>query len=167
MDKFTYVAPHPVYLDYLALNLRKADLEELRAASGTHIAPGDILRTARAISDVCEVGLSRETGLPALVRGVAPLGGGVGVIWMVATDELNDSPRYLVEEGKRFVTRNLERYELLYNHVDVRNTGSLNWLEHIGATFDPPAPFGPYGMPFRRFEWRRSGGACPPANPVI
>ena len=157
MDKFTYVAPHPVYLEYLARNLRKADLEEIRAASGTHIDPAELLRIARGVSDVCEVGLSHTTGLPALVRGVAPLGNGAGVIWMVATDEMTEHPRYLVVEGKRFVERNLEKYEMLFNHVDVRNTLSLNWLKHIGATFDPPAPFGPYDMLFQRFEWRREG----------
>lgn len=157
MGKFTYVEPRPAYIEYLALHLRAADVAEIKAASGDDVQVENILHEANRISETCDVGISHRTGLPTLIRGIARLDDSTGVIWMVATDELTEYPRYVLVEGRRFVEHHLANYDVLYNYADVRNTASLNWLERIGFTFDPPAPFGPAGLPFQRFERRRDG----------
>lgn len=42
-------------------------------------------------------------------------------------------------------------FSFVYNYVYVKNTVSIQWLEWIGFSFDPAAPFGIEGEMFHKF----------------
>lgn len=155
--KVTYVKPRRLYVEMLARHLRTADVQEIQAIHGEDCDIEAVLTRAVRVSDQCEVGISHDTGLPTLIRGVAPAcwDETLGAIWMVGTDELFRYRRNLLLEGQQYVTAQLEHYRMLFNFVDVRNQESIRWLRRLGFQFDQPTPHGIMGRNFQRFtRWR-------------
>jgi len=89
-------------------------------------------------------------------QGVIPtslLTGG-GVIWLLGTDDVKRNARGFLEVSPGCLAQIMTRYHHLHNYVDQRNTASIRWLKWMGFEFQPAQPFGPYGLPFHRFEKR-------------
>lgn len=138
--KVTYILPRRLYIEMLARQLRTDDVNEMKAIHGEDVDIEAVLTKAVRMSDDCSVGISHRTGLPVLVRGIAPAvwDPRIAAIWMVGTDELHGYARNLLLEGREYVAGWLREYDLLFNYVDVRNTASIRWLLRLGFTFDDP-----------------------------
>lgn len=134
--------------------LRPKDAEEVIAAGAVSVA--DALARDFAAS------VMRHTveldGLPVAVFGLEPdtVLGESACVWFLGAPELAQMKKTFVRATGPFIAKFLEAYPVLYNYVDARYTETVRWLEAFGARFDPPAPFGPRGVPFRRFVIRRA-----------
>lgn len=87
--------------------------------------------------------------------GIRPIGSlltPVAAPWQLGTEIASAHPIALVNETKRYIHRVRERYAVLVNYVDARNTPSLRYLHAVGFSIDPPAPVGSAGLPFHRFH---------------
>lgn len=60
---------------------------------------------------------------------------GYGVVWYLGSDESFRHPVTLVKGGREFVSKWLEKFNVLYNTVDARNLRHIAWLKRIGFTF--------------------------------
>lgn len=81
---------------------------------------------------------------------------GMGTPWMLSAAEFFEHPRAIARYTRWFLNRMFESYQVLTNWTDMRNRRTLHWLEWAGFTIFEPEPFGAYGLPFHRFEIRRS-----------
>lgn len=139
-------------LTYLAMNLRHQDAEEVRKSTS--------LPVTQTVIDSWEASEMRQlywgkSGKPVAVVGVVPAGRGVGIPWMLGTDEIKDMPLTLYRESKTMLSRIKSRYESLQNLVDAENTVAIEWLEVLGFKFGNPVAFGPFDLPFIPFGWSR------------
>lgn len=134
----------------LAPRLRRSDVEEIWAASAS--GPNDAL--LRAV----EAGGWAGTvdGQVEAIFGVAPLTllGGVGCIYLLGSDAIERHAVPFLRLSRRYVGAMREDYAVLTNWVDARNETSIRWLRWLGFAIMSPAPFGPFGLPFHRFEMR-------------
>ena len=140
------------HIDHVKDNLRRSDREELYATSGKE--------PEKAVIE--SFFMSRKTwsmllnGVPAVVLGVAdfPEVSGVGVPWMVATDDIQKSAvkMAVLRCSKKFVEDLLSMYPHLINFVDSRNKVSIQWLKWCGFTVHKAQPYGAFNLPFHRFD---------------
>lgn len=136
----------------LFANLRASDLAECQAYGKPDIAAG--IESSAARSLLCWTGL--VDGELAAILGVAPLSivNGIGSPWMLGTPVLDAHQRVLVRKTPEYIARMLKAFPHLVNFVHAKNTTSVRWLRRLGFSLSEPAPFGPLGEPFHRFEMR-------------
>lgn len=136
----------------VAARLRYADWHEAHAATG--ISPeAAIVRSVRLASDAFYFTIH---GQPACIVGVSPISfvEGRGCIWMVGTDMLDGRKRLFMEYSRLVLNHFKKQYRILENHVDARYGAAIRWLKWLGFEMEDAAPFGPFGVPFHRFEMR-------------
>lgn len=132
----------------LAPRLRKADVDEVYAATGRKAR--DALIEAFDLAD--HVSALLVDGRCEAVAGTVPHPtDGLGVIWMLASDKATLKRRPFLETNRGFIAECLERHEALSNFVDERNTQAIRWLRWLGFRILDPRPFGFLGLPFRQF----------------
>lgn len=137
-------------VEALVADLRFADLQEV-LASTTGRVDNAVLDSVQASSEVytaeCDLGL-------LAVFGVAPLSmlPPVGAPWLLGTSLLERNSRVLVRLSPMYIQRMLGSFQQLLNYVDARNEKSVRWLRRVGFTIREPEPYGPYGLPFHRFD---------------
>lgn len=155
MDRVLLAAPTAGDIEYIAANLRAADVQELLAVYGPEVDLLHCLRLAVAASDDAYVAVS-AAGEPVALTGVSPLSllGGLGSPWLLGTEASVRYPRDIVAHGHRLVRQWERKYSHLFNYVDARNLRSIAWLKRIGFTVLPAQPYGQAGLPFHRFERR-------------
>lgn len=143
----------PGDVDELIANLRDCDRLEVEASAGRH-------RVERAIrlGVRCSFGTmtSLVDGRVANMFGVTPLDfvQGRGSPWMLATPVFDVHPRAVIRLCRTYIPPMLALFPHLINHVDARNTRSIAWLTWLGFEIHAPEPFGPYGVPFHKFEMK-------------
>ncbi|HEX4046223.1 MAG TPA: phage protein Gp13 family protein [Elusimicrobiota bacterium] len=96
-------------------------------------------------------------GVPVAIFGVVPdvVMGSSARVWFLGAEELGRMKKTFVRGTGVFIERFLERYPVLWNHVDARYTQTIRWLKAFGARFEEAAPFGPEGHLFTKFViWR-------------
>lgn len=154
-EHFELVEPSVDAIEYIADNLRTADAAEVFASTGSKDYR-HLLTQGVELSDDAVVAIS-AWGEPLAVLGVAPLSllYNTASPWMLGTPGALRHRRALIEQGHVYTAAMLERYDALINYVDVRNTKSVAWLQHLGFQMSEPAPYGPLGMPFRKFSKER------------
>lgn len=118
----------------LAPHLRQADRDELEACG---IAPFDALH-AGLQSEPCMTILHR--GQPAVMFGVmrGPAFWHLerGAVWLLGSDAIDTSFALpFLRYSRAWLERIAEKYDLLYNVVDERNTVHIRWLKWLGFTF--------------------------------
>jgi hypothetical protein len=132
--------------------LRRSDREELFAATGD--LPEEVLIESFRSSIKSWSILHNEK--PVAVYGVAPYPGvsGVGVPWLLGTDGMCKRVVQiaLLRQSKQYVKRMLDVFPYLINFVDARNKMSIRWLRWCGFTIRPAQPYGPFNLPFHRFD---------------
>jgi hypothetical protein len=149
------IPAHSDHIDWIARNMRKADVEE--AAAATDTGPCRALRESLVRSDLAWTGLVDDR--PVCMYGVCPIDilGGKGSPWLLGTDEVERYAVTFLRANKRYVAQMLDLYPHLENYVDVRNELSIKWLRWLGFQFDPqPIPYGVWEMPFFRFRMERT-----------
>ena len=128
--------------------LRRADVEEIWAMTG--IAPK--IAVAHSIANAAPGFAVEKDGRVEAICGVgAGLRDGVGLPWMVGTDEVAKHPVLFYRISRRIVDAMRQWYDQLENWVDARNTLSIRWLKWAGFYIEKPEPLGVKGELFRRF----------------
>lgn len=143
----------PSDIDIIAANMRPEDVREIWASN--RVKPKRALEIGLMVSDY--VMTMESNGQPFAMWGVVknqqmPY---AACIWLLGTPEIEKVWLYFGRTSKKVIRKLLEEYEILYNHVDVRNQKSITWLKWCGAKFDDPSPHGPDNMPFQYFVFRR------------
>ncbi len=137
----------------VAANLREADRAEVAAARGSDVA---VLRVARE----CWLA-SRDTSYAwrlgdqaACIFGVEvpTLLGGDARPWMLMTDAVAGQPVAFLRGSRRILGLWTQVFPRMSNYVDARNEAAVRWVEWLGFVVHSAESFGPYGLPFRKFE---------------
>lgn len=153
MMKATFSRPATV-ADALSVaqRLRKADRDEVLAAGGVEplLALPAIVREGR---EVYACGLA-DDGIPELLWGLDPIPfcDDTAVIWLLSTDRLYDYPVEFVTASKKGLEEAHQRYPILTNFIDARNTRHIRWLRWMGFyLIRRVESFGAQSLPFIEF----------------
>lgn len=140
----------------VAENMRRADVEEIKAASGK--SPREALEFSLDRSN--EAYTILFDGEPAAMFGVGWVNiiNGIGAPWLLGTDAIEANYRHFLRGSKWWIAQLTNRYDVLCNVVDDRNTVSKRWLRFLGFEFSEPFILGVERRPFRKFELRHQ--AC-------
>lgn len=115
-------------------------------------SPEDAVVLSLALSPRSWAWLRGDTVVAIFGVGGDPRRPGVGVPWLLASDEVEDHKVFFVRQSRRFVEEMLAAYPYLENHVDCRHTASIQWLSWCGFALAEVLPFhGIQRMPFIRF----------------
>jgi hypothetical protein len=136
--------------EYLAKNMRAADVQECIATSGSPIDSNGLSEAVHA--SPLSVAVWFRGGL-LCIGGAArrSLLSDTGTPWMLGTHELDRHGRLFMLHGQRCVDTLLEHFGRLENYVDARNHKSIRWLRRMGFEIHDPLPYGNAGLPFHRF----------------
>lgn len=140
--------------DSLAVRLRAADIEEIRAASG--LAPLEALRRSYDFSTHVWAVRARDeepVAPPIALWGIGPLSlvEGRGCPWLLASDAFETLGLDIVRLSRPLVAEMRNLYPRLENRVDARHLRVVRWLSWLGFTIDPAMAWGVEGRPFHRF----------------
>ena len=135
--------------------MRDADRAEIEAT--TPLSLEDAIRQTVSLSTDSRVGLI--DGKVAALWGAAPisLANAHGAPWMLSTTVIEKHPFVFLRRCKAQFRQVQGPYQLLENHVDVRNRVAIHWLKWLGFEFDEPTPWGWKGLLFYRFSMRTNG----------
>ena len=123
-------------------HLRSEDLEEVKAIHGEKWKSKvykDIMKTK---FDVL-MGINETGDIPVCMGGVWHLEKdehGVGVVWMLCTDDIVNHKICLLRELKKEFKKYDEKFWFLYNFIYIKNNFAKNWLKWMGFKFDKPHP---------------------------
>lgn len=132
----------------LADNLREADVEEIKAASGSD--PRGALY--RGLRDGKAYVACLPNGIPVTMYGVVPMLPQVGGIWMVASKQFHLVHRQFLRECRGALEDISRDYRLVYNFTDARNTVHHRWIKWLGfSIIKRHETFGHEGRPFLEF----------------
>ena len=132
----------------LADNLREADVEEIKASSGSD--PRDALY--RGLRDGKAYVACLPNGIPVTMYGVVPMVPQVGGIWMVASKQFHLVHRQFLRECKGALEDISRDYRLVYNFTDARNHVHHRWIKWMGfSIIKRHETFGHEGRPFLEF----------------
>lgn len=110
-------------------SLRQADVEELTAHG---VTPHHGLMTGYLMSRYCYSGLD-DKGTVICMFGVGDGPGELmGTIWLLGSDTIPKVTLSFLRETKKYLRLFQEKYEILTNVVDCRNTVHCNWLKWCG-----------------------------------
>jgi hypothetical protein len=136
----------------LAPKLRDADLREIQAS--VHDKPLALLQKGIKLSEPCFAvvdGLDRVIALFGVVPDTEDED--VGLIWMLASDELVDHQTRFIRESRVWIEELQGRFPVLWNFVDARNDVHIRWLLWCGFSLvQRIESYGVEKRPFLRFE---------------
>ncbi len=136
----------------IAHRLRPEDRAEAIAATGGD--PRFLLPLAvQGGREVLVAGL-QSNNRPEILFGVDPIPGvaRAGLIWLLSTPEIYDHPVEFVMRTRELLDGFHERYDLLTNFMDERNTRHLKWLKWMGFKLIRRVEcFGAQNLPFIEF----------------
>ena len=136
----------------VATAMREEDKAEVMAGCGQ--SPDHALLFCYFKGAPCMTMVGRS-GNPVGMWGVVDQGEGLGRIWLLATDELVQDRQNSIQflrQAKPWLKTMLERYQVLFNYADARNTVHIKWLRWMGFTFIAKhSNYGDEGRPFLEF----------------
>lgn len=135
----------------LSKNLREEDIAELAANTGK--APLTALSQGYVLSTPC-YSIVDDTDKVLGMFGAVPVhkSPGVGLVWMLASPGLLKHRRQFLRESKEWIAKLHQKFPILWNYVDARNTTHIRWLKWIGVNFVAEHPeFGVEKRPFKEF----------------
>ena len=137
---------HDCYV--IAENIREDDRREILAMSGGE--PLEAMVAGFIHSDNPRTVLVGET--PVAMFGSGEVEPGVGAVWLLGTDGIHDISRQFLRESKHWLEQLHDKYEMLFNYVDERNTVHIKWLKWLGFKFiNRHKQFGVENRPFFEF----------------
>jgi len=131
-------------------HLRKADVDEITAASGMH--PLDALMMGYEESDECYTiwadgerlgmfGVAQETINPS-----------IGRVWLLGTDGILKHKFDFLRKSLLWREELHHRFPVLYNNIDARNEVHIKWLQWLDFSFiSTMENYGYEGRPFYQF----------------
>lgn len=141
------------HVDEIAGCLREADKREAEAS--TLLSIRRALRCSLLSSKKAWAGFIDGEMVALFGVASASLAGGKGVPWLVGTDLIEKHSITFLRKNRKMLPEIMDGFSVLENWVDARNDLVIRWLKWLGFTMDEPAPHGPHGILFRRFELRR------------
>lgn len=109
--------------------LRLADINEVEALGSN---PHKALLMGYIYSDECMTVWEDDKVIGMFGVSNWDLPKGFATIWFLGSDECRNHPVTFVKEGIKYTKKSLQKYDILVNCVDARNTDSLRWLRAIG-----------------------------------
>jgi hypothetical protein len=135
-------------VDWLAPRLRRADLNEIAAYTGT--TAKDALIHGYEHSIKCFTGVCDDK--PFIMFGASPVQEDVGSVWLLGTDDLLKARIPFLRQSKHWVNVLHEDFPLLFNYVDARNSVHIRWLKWLDFKFiNLHGSFGVGQLPFYEF----------------
>lgn len=130
--------------------MRKADLDEVAAASGR--SPAAALAFSLRRSTLAHTVMI--DGRPEMMFGIGDINvlAGVGAPWALGTDAVEAHYLKFLRGSIGWRDQLLRRYPTMRNFVDDRNVVSKRWLQWLGFKLGDPVQF--RGHTFRLFELR-------------
>ena len=147
----------------LAPRLRKADRDECIATTG--LPPELVVPKALAEGHEVYVGGIIESPTPELVVGFTPITEGAATIWMVSSDVVFDHRLRFLRVTRDAIEACHDRYHILTNFIDERNTDHLMWLKWLNFKIIRRVTLGPQNLPFLEFVSIREQCAYPSQEP--
>jgi hypothetical protein len=134
--------------EFIGSNLRKADWDELWAATGT--SPRETVVESLRLSE--ESWVLTCDDVPLSIWGIASAHhADCGVPWMVGTNHMEKHKRDIMGISLVMLNHYHTRHRVLTNFTDARHTDSHRYLKWLGFEFLPAAPHGHAGLPFHQF----------------
>jgi hypothetical protein len=133
--------------------MRQPDVEELKALGITDLVPAIAESVERSL--VCRT--ATADGEVGCVFGVVPAGltfDPWGLPWMLGTDLVTKHQRALMRRCRPYIHDMLRLYPHLFNFVHADNHAAVRWLKCVGFSLQSPAPYGPHGALFHRFDMK-------------
>ena len=154
MSKIEFRTASSADLEYVANNLRDADVEELVVSSGRRPPEAFDERAKVSVDVQCGV----VDGRPACIFGVYPHDG-VGSPWFMGTEDIESVAvaRAMRVYGKGLFEKWADEYGTLRSWVYDKNTFRKEFFESMGATMDDiTLEIGLQKAPMRRFTFVRT-----------
>lgn len=150
MVQIEIVPARASHLRRLAAVMRQADRNEILAASGR--SPLSALAASYRRSSICMVALI--DGQPEVIFGAGDLNilTATGSPWMLGSEAVVTHKVEFLRRSVYWRDQLLQRYAVLRNVVDCRNTVAVRWLRWLGFGFSEP--FRHRGHDFMLFEMR-------------
>lgn len=140
-------------LEYLAENLRQADIEEITADGASVL---EALVESVELSYFVQI--IDHSGVPSGILGLASYSDEVDSLWMVATDDINSIPMTFLKNSKRVISElfRISGKLRFANYTYAKNTLHHKWLKWCGAHIgDMPIEVGPQKREFLSFVIER------------
>lgn len=127
---------------YILEHLRECDRKEVQSIHGEEWENKVLEDIMKSDFDVL-MGINVDGDVPVCMGGVWHLETdepGVGVVWMLCTDDVSNHPITLLRELKKEFKKYDEEYWLLYNFMLSEDTQAKGWLKWVGFDFSMPHP---------------------------
>jgi len=132
---------------YLAHRLRYEDMREIYANTGR--TPYQSLYEGFFHCDLCFT--ITTANKPVSMFGVAKHNMDIGVIWLMATDDITNIKFPFLRECREVIEEINKHYKILWNFVDCRNELHIKWLKWCGFKFLRKINYGNNKLPFYEF----------------
>lgn len=132
--------PHDVL--YILEHLRPYDLEEVQTIHGDFWKIKVFNQVMQTDFDVL-MGINSDGDVPVVMGGAWHLEKdeeGVGVVWMLCTEDIINHPTVLLRELKKEFKKYDNKFWLLYNFMLSKDKQAKNWLKWMGFDFSLPRP---------------------------
>lgn len=149
MSEYEIVPATLLHAAQMAPNMRQPDVDEVWASS--HYSPEDAL--CSSIGNSVDAWTMLFNGQVLCIGGVGQMSlvSNWGAPWLLGVDDIKNHTRAFLRESKAYTDKIRQKYPLLLNFADARNTIALRWLKWLGFEIEPAQPFGIENMPFHRF----------------
>ena len=135
-------------IKYLAPRLRHEDKQEILAGIG--LKPYEALLKGY-LENVIVFTIVNTKNKPVGIFGVNDCGNGLGAIWLVATNDLSTVQISFLRQCREVVKVFNNKYKILWNFVDCRNSLHIKWLKWCGFKFINKQKYGVLNKPFYEF----------------
>lgn len=138
---------------FLSRRLRREDIQELCVSSG--IGPLEaLLQGMEASSPHAWVLEEAETHEPYLMGGTRNMGGGIGIVWLLASEDILRHALTVQKEATHMIRQIFQHgeYRAVGNVVSAANHRTIAWLKRLGFSLvHKNVPLGHQGELFHSF----------------
>lgn len=134
----------------LAPNLRKADMQEMKAATG-EVGPNSL---EKGIRDCDECWCLEVEGTPIALYGYRDSGDESAYIWLMGSDTIEDVRWQFLRASKNTINKLSKTFTSLWSLSDARNTKHREWYEWLGFKVLNQVKAGPQGDMFNLIQWK-------------
>lgn len=140
------------HAEHVALHMRQADIDEIEAMG---LAPAGAVMVSWYRAMLSWAWLVNEE--PAAVFGISAQSftSDQGMPWAITTSLVEKHRKAFLIDSRKAFADCFGNYRYMFNVVDDRHESAKRWLRWLGFEIGEPQPYGPHGLPFRRFEYRR------------
>lgn len=126
----------PVDAEILIKSVRGPDFDEIVASMGTDNKDAIVqfLKLGITTSSQCWSVFAKDASL-CFIFGIHHESETAGRIWALGTNHLKKVVKEFIQFSPKFIDLFHQKYDLLYNIVDERNTLHISWLKRLGFTF--------------------------------